>query len=660
MHVAAKDERESIRDFLKTNPREAVDRAANYLSLHPNEPNALFFLAIGKRLLGEVDESLTLLSDIIRKTPGQGMVHFERALTRLAAGDVHGAVADAYETVKVQPHFAQAWHLLSEQQFRLGNEDQAEAAHKRYISLISNTEDMANAAMHLYDGNLAKAEEISRAHLKKHPTDVTAIRILADVGIQVGAYEDAENLLIRCLELSPDFDLARLSYAALLGKRHRFQEALEQIEKLLCKDKDNPSYLVQKATILVSIGLFDEAILLFQSLAARLPLQSKIQMSLGHTLKTVGRQEEAIKAYRVAVKLEPGLGEAYWSLANLKTFKFTDEDIEQMQKALAAERPMAQDFFHLCFALGAALEGRRDFLGAFEAYRKGNMVKRNLVRYDADENRQETEKLISFFRPAYFESTAGSGEDSDDPIFIVGLPRAGSTLLEQILASHSQVEGTLELPDIISIARRLSGKTSISDESAYPQILADLAPDQLRELGQEYMERTRIHRTGKRYFIDKMPNNFAHIGLIHSILPQAKIIDARRHPMANCFSGFKQLFAKGQNFTYSLEDIGRYYCDYVDLMDHWDTVLPGRVLRVQYEDVLADIDQQVHRILDYCGLEFEESCLRFYETDRAVRTASSEQVRRPLYQGAKEQWRNFAGELAPLQQVLAPVLARHS
>lgn len=512
----------------------------------------------------------------------------------------------------------------------------------------------------LYAGDIAEAEEVCRAYLKKYPADVSAIRMLADIGLQVGAYDDAENLLLRCLELAPDFDLARLNYASLLTKRHRYEQSLTQIDQLLVKDPSKAAYLVQKASTLVGVGDFEQAIVLYRGLTQKFPDQAKLFMSLGHTLKTVGQQEEAIKAYREAINNEPQLGEAYWSLANLKTFEFLDVDIDAMLEELGKEQPKAQDFFHLCFALGYALEKRGLYDEAFEAYRKGNMVKRKLVRYDARENFRNTQRLKAFFTPEFFTSIAGVGDPSPDPIFIVGLPRAGSTLVEQILSSHSQVEGTMELPDIISMARRLSGKKNLDEKGKFPDVLSELTSSYLRDLGTEYLERTRIHRTSKPYFIDKMPNNFAHIGFIKTILPNAKIIDARRHPLAGCFSCFKQLFAKGQNFTYGLDDIGNYYRDYIDLMNHFDAVLPGVVHHIQYEDVLDNFEVEVRCLLDFCGLDFEENCLKFYETDRAVRTASSEQVRQPIYQSSKEQWRHFEPHLDVLKKVLGPVLAPYS
>jgi tetratricopeptide (TPR) repeat protein len=382
-------------------------------------------------------------------------------------------------------------------------------------------------------------------------------------------------------------------------------------------------------------------------------------MNYGHTLKTVGRIEDSISAYRKCIELSPGIGEAYWSLANLKTFRFNDDDIALMRSQVTTEGGDPDDQAHIAFALGNALEDRGDFDESFHFYQRGNAIRRINHRHNAKVNVFNTARQIKTLDADFFAARQGVGCPAQDPIFIVGLPRAGSTLLEQILASHSQVEGTAELTDIITISRKLAQKSRKSPAGKYPEILAELPAERFEELGRSYLETTRIQRGDTPMFIDKMPNNFQHIGLIHLILPNAKVIDARRHPMACCFSGFKQLFARGQAFTYSLEDIGRYYRDYVILMDHWDRVLPGRVHRVMYEDMVADTETQIRALLDYCGLPFEDSCLRFYETRRAIRTPSAEQVRQPIYTQGLEQWRHFERHLGPLKEALGPVLERY-
>lgn len=519
--------------------------------------------------------------------------------------------------------------------------------------------ELIEAASYMLAGAFGKAEPLCRAVLKRDPFDVNAMRLLAEIAIEVGRLEDAEALLARALELTPGFRLARFSYANVLGRRGKFQAALTELDALLEADPDQPGYLILKANTLVRIGDHASAIAIYRNVLSRAPATAGVQMSLGHSLKTVGHQDEAIAAYNAARKLRDDLGDAYWSLANLKTFRFSDDDLDTMRTVAGRKTISREDYYHLAFALGKALEDRGKFEESFAWYRRGNAIKRRLVTYSADDNHSDVTRISEYFSKDVFETRRNAGCKDRAPIFIVGLPRAGSTLLEQILASHSAVEGTQELPDIISIARRIAEKKRTDDPSNYPSGLTQLSDADLTALGEEYIERTRIHRTGAPFFIDKMPNNFAHIGLIRLILPKATIIDARRHPLACCFSGYKQLFAKGQNFTYNLTDIGRYYADYVKLMRHWHDVLPGRVLHVQYEDMVADTEAQVRRLLDHCGLPYEDTCLRFYENKRAVKTASSEQVRQPIFTSGLDQWENFEPWLSPLKAALGETLVTY-
>ena len=515
---------------------------------------------------------------------------------------------------------------------------------------------LSKAARFVESGALGKAEPICREVLQQDPLNVNAMCLLGDIGVRLGAFGDAEKLLRRCLELAPDFRQARGHLANALFKKQKYEAALEQLDLLEADDADNPGTLLLRANIYSQTGRYEEGLTYFRRLAQMRPDSARIHMSLGHTLKTVGAQEEAIAAYIKAAECEPTLGDAYWSLANLKTYRFSEDMIDQMLQAARSPSIGREDFFHLSFALGKAYEDRGEHEDAFTHYRRGNTVRRRLISYDADAKHDETQRHKAFFTREYFAAHQEGGSQSDEPIFIVGLPRAGSTLIEQILASHSQVDGTQELPDIIAIARRLSGKKKDTDPTNYPAILADLSPCDLTELGEEYLDRTRIHRGSAARFIDKMPNNFGHIGLIHQILPKAKIIDARRNPMDCCVSGYKQLFARGQNFTYSLSEVGRYYADYVDLMRHWDAVLPGKVLRVINEDLIAEPEANIRRILDFCDLPFEAQCLQFHKTERAVKTASSEQVRQPINSKGVGRWRNFESHLDPLKAVLGDLV----
>jgi tetratricopeptide (TPR) repeat protein len=512
------------------------------------------------------------------------------------------------------------------------------------------------AAEHLVDGQIGEAETICRKALKRDPFNVDAMCLLGDIGIRMGMLADAENLLSRCLELAPDFHQARGHYANLLFKKQHYDAALFQLDLLAKALPAHHAHMVLRANIYIRVGRNDDALAVYRNVAAVQPDSVPLQMSLGHTLKTLGHQAEAIDAYRLAAHLDPSHGDAFWSLANLKTYRFDEADINAMRLAAQSEEIDRENFLHLCFALGKALEDRGDYDEAFSHYRRGNAVRRRSVPYNADVNHQEMQALQDFFTDEQITRSAGSGNPDPAPIFILGLPRAGSTLIEQILASHSLVEGTQELPDIISMARRLAGNSKGDANTAYPDILAEMSPSQLRALGDEYLERTRVHRTGTPYFIDKMPNNFAHIGMIHLILPNATIIDARRNPMDCCFSNYKQLFAQGQNFTYSLSDIGRYYVDYLALMRHWDRVLPGRVIRIINEELIVDPEIQIRRLLDSCGLPFEQACLEFHKNNRAVRTASSEQVRQPVNASGVDRWRKFEPHLESLKLPLGSAM----
>jgi tetratricopeptide (TPR) repeat protein len=485
------------------------------------------------------------------------------------------------------------------------------------------------------------------------------MRLLTNICIKTKRYSDAKNLLQRTLELAPDERLTRNNYAVMLLRQQAFIDALEQVNFLLKTTPENPRHLLLKGSILLRMGEPTDALEIIEYVVQTNPGQSAGQLSYGHVLKTIGRLEESVAAYRRAIALSPSNGEAYWHLANLKTYRFSDDDIATMKAAITSAAGGEDNQSHLAFALAKALEDRKQFDESFKYYQRGNTIRSTRHRYDPKKNRHSAVRQLQTCTEKFFSARAGQGCPASDPIFIVGLPRAGSTLLEQILASHSKVEGTAELPDIIAITRKLGECKPDKPATAYPETLAELSPERLRELGEGYLQSTRIQRSDRSFFVDKMPNNFLHIGLIHLILPNAKIIDARRHPMAGGFSCYKQLFAQGQTFTYKLSDIGHYYRNYVELMDHWEEVLPGRVLHTQYEDMVADPERQIRRLLSHCELPFEEQCLRFYETDRAIRTPSSEQVRQPIYTQGLEQWRHFDSHLGPLKDALGPLMERY-
>ncbi len=644
--------------LLQKDPELAKQQAREILEVHPASDPAKRIMAAAFRLQGQPQQSLDLLQPMAARHSDSPSFLLEYGQTLSALGRGDEALETLRKSVRLDRRNTAAWRALGDQLMVAGDEQGARAAfEKHYVSAVRFPE-LIEAVDLMREGKLAKAEKLAREFLKQHPADVSAIRILADIGIKLGQFADARLLLERCLELAPDFHLARHNLAVVLVRQQQLEAAMVEVEKLLAMEPDNPNFLVLKGTILVREGQHPEALKIYERVLKNYPNQARAQMNYGHTLKTVGRLDESIAAYRKCIELAPGIGEAYWSLANLKTYRFSDKDLALMRSQVTTEGGDPDDQAHIAFALGKALEDRKEFDESFRYYKRGNAIRRVNHRYNSQINVLNTARQIKTLDEGFFAERSGWGCDAPDPIFILGLPRAGSTLLEQILASHSQVEGTAELTDIITISRKLGQKSRENPASKYPEILTELSPEQCRELGQGYLQSTRIQRSDTPFFIDKMPNNFQHIGLIHLILPNAKIIDARRHPMGCCFSGFKQLFARGQTFTYSLEDIGKYYRDYFILMEHWDRVLPGRVLRVQYEDMVADTENQIRRLLDYCGLEFEEQCLRFYETDRAIRTPSAEQVRQPIYQSGLEQWRNYEKHLDPLKQALGPVLER--
>ncbi len=509
---------------------------------------------------------------------------------------------------------------------------------------------LTKAALALYDNRLSEAEPLLRAHLKGDPFDVYAIRMLAELAGRIGRYRDAENLLRRALDLRPEFGAARANLATCLYRQNRSVEAIAELDRVMIDEPENVGHSNLKAAALGKIGGFDEAIEVYGEVLKAVPNQPKVWMSYGHMLKTVGRLDDGVAAYRRAIAIAPTLGEVWWSLANLKTVRFGADDIAAMQAALSRQDISDEDRFHLDFALGKAFEDAKGYAASFAHYEAGNTLRREGMSYSADETSRFVDRSIAVATPEMFAAKAGRGCAVRAPIFVLGMPRAGSTLIEQILSSHSMVEGTSELPDIPTLART----------EGYPENVAALAADELRALGEDYLKRAAVQRrTDKPLFIDKLPNNWAHVPFIHLILPNAVIIDARRHPMSCCFSNFKQHFARGQAFSYALDDMGRYYADYVRLMRHVDRVLPGRVHRVVYERMVNDSEAEIRALLDACGLPFEDACLRFHETERAVRTPSSEQVRRPIFRDGVEGWQGFAPWLGPLEVALGDVLTAY-
>lgn len=592
--------------------------------------------------------------------PMQGTGTIEEALgrtRRLLQSDAALAAAQAREIIAADPINAEAQRLLARALRSIGDIEGAEKSELEAIRVSTHDALLVRAAIALSDNELHAAERLLRPRLKENPFDVAAIRMMAELAGRLGRYTDAENLLRRAIELAPRFDAARANLATVLYKQNRPVEAIDLLDTLLTGDPDNAQHSNLKAAALGRVGGFDEAIELYERVLNQYPDQPKIWMSYGHVLKTVGRQSDSIAAYRRAIALTPQLGEVWWSLANLKTVRFDAADLDAMRAALSRGDLAEEDCFHLHFALAKALEDIGEPMTAFDHYAAGNRLRRAMIDYDAGEIAGLVDRMIATFKPAFLSDREGGGCPVPDPIFILGMPRAGSTLIEQILASHPMIEGTQELPDIPELARRLGGRKDRGDASAYPECLSQTNAADLLALGEEYLQRTRVQRkTDKPRFIDKLPNNWLHAGFIHLILPNAKIIDARRHPLDCCYSNFRQHFARGQGFTYDQAELGLYYRDYVRLMTHLDTVLPGRVHRVFHEDMLDDTEAQVRALLDYLGLPFDPACLRFWENDRAVRTASSEQVRRPINRDGVGQWRPVEDRLGPLKSALAEAL----
>ena len=644
--------------LLPKDPRLAAEQAAEILRAVPGHPHAQLILGAARRITGQTSAALEVLEPLAQAQPHAVPVQLELAVALGEGGRSAEAVVALRRALLLKADSPDAWRLLADQLDVQGDAVGADEARARYLATASSDPRLAGAARALIANDLPRADALLLAHLQAHPTDIAALRMRAEVAARLRRYQDAQQLLERCLQLAPSFDAARHNYAMVLNRQGKADLALAQVERLLAQEPRNPGYRNLHAAVLANLGDYSGAIGRYEGVLREFPQQPKVWMSYGHALKTAGRREHSIAAYRRAISFEATLGEAWWSLANLKTFRFTAADLAALRAALARTDLADEDRLHFEFALGKALEDRCDYGESFAHYAAANALRRRLHPYHAAETSAFVQRSQALFTREFFAARHGAGAPAPDPIFIVGLPRAGSTLLEQILASHSQVEGTMELPDIPLIAREIVREAGADGE--FLPALAALTAAQLRALGERYLERTGARRkSGAPFFIDKMPNNWLYVGLIQLILPNARIIDARRHPLGCGFSCFKQHFARGQNFSYALEDIGHYYRDYVQLMAHFEAVLPQRVHRVLYEALIADTEAQVRALLEYCGLPFEAACLRFYENERAVRTPSSEQVRQPIFQDALEHWRHFEPYLLPLAAALGPVLERY-
>jgi tetratricopeptide (TPR) repeat protein len=649
-------------------PQEAVSRVRELLSQEqyaaaanaacvalaeaPEDRDLLYVLAVSQRYQGRTEAALQILARLEASHPEYPRLFQERGHCHVARRSAAEAVAAFERAVNLNPALPASWKALQALYGLLGRGVDARNAAAHVAKLASLPASIVTATSMFHDGETEAAERVVREFLLAHGDHIEGMRLLARIGLKLDILDDAELLLENVLRLAPDYHLARYEYALALMQRHKHQLALAELEKLIAHDPNNPMYRATYASAWAGMGDHERAIALYRDVVHSAPRDAEVHLSIAHSLKTLGRTEQAVAAYHEAARLRPDYGDAYWSLANLKTYRFDDEELVRMRAAERQPKLPLADRFHLCFALGKAYEDRGDYALSFEYYERGNALKHAEVRYRPELIERNARLQRQLCTREFFAERAGFGCTSRAPIFIVGLPRSGSTLIEQILASHPQVEGTMELAEIPRLVGELRGRETQGEEPRYPAVLGQLSAEDFRRHGADYLDDTRVYRTGKPRFIDKMPNNFRHLGLIQLMFPNATIIDARREAMACCFSNFKQLFASGQEFTYSLEDIARYYRTYIELMAHWEAVLPGRILRVQHEELVADFEPQVRRLLEFAGLPFDPACLMFYKTERSVRTASSEQVRRPINREGVEQWRHFEPWLGPLREAL--------
>lgn len=656
-----------IARILDENAQEAETRLRDYLTRNTGDVNATYLLAISLRLQERFDECLAAFGAVITAAPDFPAAQQELGITLQMIGHLDDAKLRLREAVRLEPRLAVAWKALGDVLAELGDNPGARESHQKFQELsqaqagqsaegISPLLQEAKAA--LEKGDVQKADQLCRNQLQTNPNDVWALRLLAEVGIRINAFGDAKNILESAVELEPDFHDARSLLANVLSYLNEYEEALEHLDILAEKRPGNPNNGAIKAKVLAELNEYETSLEIYHNLTHHYAKNPNVLLDYGNTLRAVGQHDEAIAAYREGIALEPGRGDLWFSLANLKTFQFSDEEVATMKSMLDGGNLSASNEAYLGFALGAAAEDAGEWDAAWQAFERGNKARRSFLPHEADDNTELTKAMKSTFTADYFAAHNPSGCDRPDPIFILGLPRSGSTLVEQVLASHSLVDGTMELPDINVLTRRIGGSTGPHVPSAYPQNMTEMGDEALKAHGEDYLHRAQPRRGSAPHFVDKMPSNFQHIGFIKAILPNAKIIDVRRAPMSTCYSLYKMSFNVGREYAYDLEDIARYYIDYIDLMDHWDTVLPGFVHRISYEDLVGNTEGEIRKLLDFCGLDFEDACLKPHETKRVVRTASSEQVRQPIYKDALEQWRHYEQHLEPLRKALAPLGGR--
>ena len=618
------------------------------LSKDPNHKDSLYLAAVCSRYLKNYKDSKEYLNNLLIQAPDMGRAYQELGHLCKAIGENEEAASHYRQACELNPALVASWKSLFNYFNKRNNKAAAEHAHEQIKKLDSLPPILLYISQILNEGRLAIAEQKCREFLKKNPTNVYAMSLLSDIAKKFGYYDDAEILLENAVKFSPDDGEIRMKYALILRLKQKFTKTMEQVNILCEKFPDNLSYQAQKASEIMQNGYHSEAIDLFEKIIKENPYNFSAMTSKGHAEKTLGKTDKAIESYKSAYKIKNDHGEAYFSLSNLKTYKFSDKELDVMKNQLKRVDLTLKDKAYFHFALAQGCEAIGDYEEAFKNLDMGNKIKKEQSKYTIEKMNKELQAQIDVCDDKFFEKLGNGGHNANDPIFILGLPRAGSTLIEQILASHSMVDGTLELPNILSMAQSFRGDDIYGNLGNYPKTMRSLTLEKRQELGKSFIDDTRIHRKNAPRFTDKMPNNFRHIGLIHLILPNAKIIDARRYPLDCCFSMFKQLFAQGQEFTYGLAEAGNYYNSYVKLMNHWNKVLPNKILRVNNEDIIDDLEGQVKRMLDFLELPFEESCIKFYETDRSVRTASSEQVRKPINKSGMDRWKPYAKNLKTL------------
>ena len=634
----------------------AEQQLAEILKEEPNDPNFLRLSGVSSIEQGNPQAALIPLSRVIKIAPDFAKAYEDIATAYFLMGDLEQSEKYLKKSLELDPKVFTAWKSLGDILFDQGKKEEANKAYKEALKTDSRYEEMTKAMALISKGQSVEAESIYRGILAKDPKNVDALRLLALLASRNGAIDQAIGMLLKCTELAPDYAMAWDNLGKMYRQKEDYIKSIKCLQKATELRPEWPQGWAGLGTVYTRASLHEEGIQAYLKSISLKDNQPRVHLSLGHVYKTIGLQEESIKSYKKTIELDPQNGEAYWSLANLKTYRFTNEEVSEMLEQLKNKDLPDREKVHFQFSLGKSYEDEKKFKRSFDFYLRGNNLNRGRNTYDPKAIEAMVEREIRFFNNEFFKKRETWGAPNNDPIFIVGLPRSGSTLIEQILASHSDVEGTMELPNMLNIARKL-GNTS-REGSNYPEILDSISKSESIELGEQYIKETQRLRSKSPYFIDKMPNNFSHVGLINLILPNSKIIDARRNPMDTCFSCFKQLFARGQAFTYDLQEIGRYYLSYIRLMDHWQKVVPDKVYLVEYEKMISNQEEETKKLLKFCDLSFQENCLKFYENKRAVKTASSEQVRQPIYKRGINYWKNFEESLVDLKVSLQPIKQR--